>query len=107
MSKSGFRINNKKFLLTYTKLDVAPVFFNEQFHIFMDKVHAKTIKYMICSLEDHKNTEGKHIHVYVEFNEKIQTRDERYFDLLGVHPNIETVTRTPYLTVEYVMKDGN
>lgn len=107
MSKSGFRVKNKKFLLTYTKVDVAPVFFNEAFTEYMEKVHDKKIRYLMCSLEDHKNTEGKHIHVYVEFEDQIITRDVTYFDLLGVHPNIETVTKTPYKAIEYVMKDGN
>lgn len=104
---SGFRINNKKFLLTYTKLDVAPVFFNETFHEYMEKLKGNRIKYMICCLEDHKQTEGKHIHVYVEFESAISTRDQSYFDMLNIHPNIETVTKTPWKAVDYVMKDGD
>lgn len=105
MTKS-FRLNNKKILLTYPKLDVRPIFFQECF-VTMCKTYAITIKYMCISSEDHNQTEGKHIHCYVEFERAFQTRDERCFDVGTYHPNIEVVTKTPHKTVAYVMKDGD
>lgn len=106
MRSASFRLRNKKILLTYPQFDVAPIFFQEAF-VTLCNTYAAMIHYMVISLEEHNTTEGKHIHCYVEFEQAFETHDARCFDISGKHPNIETVTKTPYKTVAYVMKDGN
>lgn len=101
-----FRIRAKKILLTYPQWDVAPIFFQEQFTQFCQANHLD-LEYDICCKEDHHQTEGAHIHCYCQFREAVKTRNERFFDLCGHHPNIEVVRSTPHKVVQYVMKDGN
>lgn len=102
----SFRLANKKILLTYPQWDVAPVFFQEQFTQFCE-VNNLDLEYDICCKEDHHETEGTHIHCYCQFRKAVKTRNERFFDLCGHHPNIEIVKSTPHKVVQYVMKDGN
>lgn len=45
-------------------------------------------KYIICR-EDHESGK-RHYHLYVKFATKLETENSRFFDLLGVHPNIVT-----------------
>lgn len=106
MSESGFRLRNKKILLTYPQFDIAPIMFQEAFVELCEKSNLE-IHYMCIALEDHHETEGKHIHCYVEFENVVITRHADFFDIAGKHPNIEIVKCTPYKTVAYVMKDCN
>jgi len=56
--------------------------------------------------EDHADNTGIHFHVYVHFGERFRTRDQRYFDIAGTHPNIVSRIASPFKTWEYCGKDG-
>lgn len=103
MTKRDFRLNNKKLLLTYPQCDIKPCFFQESFIEKFSVEHP--IFYACFASEDHHQTDGKHIHVYVEFQDAIKTTNARFFDIAKYHPNIEVVKSTPYKAVEYVKKD--
>lgn len=61
----------------------------------------------IVSRELHSDG-GVHFHSFVDFGgRKYSTRNVRVFDVLGRHPNIERVGRTPDLAWDYVCKDGD
>lgn len=110
MSSRCFRLKNKKILLTYPQLnqDYTAQEMGEHFKY----VHQRVIDfaYIICCRENHQDG-NHHYHIYFESRQPVQTTNERYFDLNFngnvYHPNIESITKTPYKTVEYVMKDGD
>lgn len=62
---------------------------------------------LLISVEEHPTTGGFHLHVYLDAGDKIVINSPAYFDLDGVHPNIQAVKSTPYKVYEYVCKDGN
>ena len=90
-NKKGFRLCSASFFLTYPQFDIAPEEFFKKFKDKMLGEYGKEIKMAIVSREDHKDTQGKHIHVYGKFAVKVDTRNSRYFDLDGHHPHIEPV----------------
>lgn len=48
----------------------------------------------------------KHYHGYIRFTEKLVTRNSRFLDYKGIHPNIQAV-RDRKKWIAYVTKDGN
>lgn len=100
---ASFRICSKTFLLTYPQCDLAPIFFQEQ---FITKLEQYPIYYACFAQEEHHETSGKHIHVYVQFEKKITSTRVDFFDIAGFHPNLLKVMRTPFKAFEYVTKDN-
>lgn len=49
---------------------------------------------------------GIHYHALVQWEERRDVRDCRYFDYRGVHPNMQ-LTRSPTAVLRYVIKDGD
>lgn len=89
---SGFFLNAKNFFLTYPQCPLSEViFFSELEKLMLSK--KKNIKLCICSSEDHKKSDGKHIHTYFELTSVVRTRNSKYFDIIydGItyHPNIQ------------------
>lgn len=100
--KTGFRINNKRILLTYPHTSNTP---KELLEKFFDVVSKENIEYAIACVEHHKDQE-LHNHLFVMFRKAYSSRNERCFDLDGRHPNITTIRVTPWKTVEYCKKEG-
>lgn len=98
----GFRLKNKKLLLTYPHTDYDP---NVLIDKFIALVGGEFISYMIVAREKHEDG-SFHNHLYVEFKKPFESRDKRCFDLEGRHPNIEKIKLHPWKTVDYVKKDG-
>jgi len=61
---------------------------------------------IIVAHEDHKKTEGEHLHVYVQCKTPIVTASERYFDIDNYHPNIRIVKRREGM-IKYCCKGGD
>lgn len=59
----------------------------------------------IVGREDHADG-GVHLHAFVDFGRKFQSRNERVFDVGGRHPNVLRGTRTPEKMYDYAIKDG-
>lgn len=57
----------------------------------------------VIGQEEHKN-EKLHFHVYLKFNYVFETRNCRFFDILGVHPKVE---KAGAKWISYCIKDGN
>jgi len=57
----------------------------------------------VIGQEQHEN-EKKHFHVYLRFEERFQTRNARFFDVLGVHPKVEVAGPR---WINYCAKDGD
>ena len=99
-----FRLNSKSFFLTYPKCDLDPKLF---FHLLKSKMEEKGFDINVCvsSSEDHKSTEGKHIHTYFVLNKKIDVSSQDYFDIVYednvYHPNIQK-PRNKVFVLKYI-----
>lgn len=81
-----FRFSNTRALFTYKthlpKVDFA--------NYLRDKCHCDIV---ICAHENgDKNHEYQHTHVFVKWPKVFQTRNARFFDYNGIHPNIKAIT---------------
>lgn len=55
-----------------------------------------------------KQDGGIHYHVFLHFEGNgFNTRDPRIFDVDTYHPNIQLISRTPWLAYDYTGKDGD
>lgn len=50
---------------------------------------------------------GLHLHAFVEFERKFDSRNVRIFDVDGCHPNISQSYGTPEKGFDYAIKDGD
>lgn len=103
MRVSGFRLKNKKLLLTYPHSDYEE---NDLLDKFLHIVNGNIINYAIVCREHHEDG-SYHNHIYVEFNKAYESRNPRCFDIEGRHPNIQIIKATPWKTVDYVKKEGD
>lgn len=60
----------------------------------------------IIGRENHADG-GIHLHAFVDFNRQFSTRDPRFADVEGFHPNVEPCARTPEKMWDYATKDGD
>ena len=60
----------------------------------------------IIGREDHADG-GTHLHVFLDFGKKKQSRRPNFFDVGGHHPNITPSRGRPELGYDYAIKDGN
>lgn len=71
--------------------------------------HLKTLRNVaaaVVSKELHES--GKtHFHAYLHFKPKLNTRDARFFDFKGVHPNIAPGKDDQVAMIKYVIKHGD
>jgi hypothetical protein len=99
----GFRINRKKVGLTYscpTTCEDNPIECSEHLAEFLESKGA--CDYIVCE-EKHENG-TRHYHALVNYVEKLDTTNERFFDLCTVHPNILNPGKG---WREYVLKQGD
>lgn len=86
-----FKLCTKTVFLTYTHTgDISA----EDFFILLS-IHLATkdvtISEYVVGREQHEDDDF-HIHVYLVAEQKIETRDQRFFDIAGFnHPNIKTI----------------
>lgn len=94
---SKFRIQSKKVFLTYPQTDIAPEMVRDNLLEF----YPDTTAYIIAQ-EEHKE-EGLHIHTYIEFTDKLDIKNQEYFDKLGgKHGNYQAV-KEKESTIRYVL----
>ncbi|QCW23666.1 MAG: replication-associated protein [Genomoviridae sp.] len=60
----------------------------------------------IIGREDHADG-GIHLHAFAEFQPRLRKRGHVWADVEGFHPNIQPVTKTPWMTYDYAIKDGD
>ena len=99
-----FVIRATRFFLTYPQCPLDEKMFYE---LLRDLLNSRNvmITLCVCSSEDHKSTEGKHIHAYIEVDKQIHTFDQLYFDIYYdetvYHPNIQK-PRNKIFVLKYV-----
>lgn len=96
-----FRLFTAQIFLTYAQCNLDPAKVLEN----LKKLDKLDIKNYIIAQENHKDG-NKHIHVYLLLNTKLNTRDNRFFDMGEFHPKIEGC-RSWKAVIKYVTKDGN
>ena len=95
-----FRINSKKFFLTFPQCDVEPSLALER---ILDK---ECVEWVVVAQENHKE-DGLHLHICFELTKKKNVTRQDYFDYtVGAHGNYQSM-RNPNRCLEYVTKDGN
>jgi len=96
----AFRFNAKRAFLTYPRTgDLAA-------QSLLDFLRDTRGAIWYCvALEQHEDG-GNHLHAYAEWAERLDVRDERYFDLDGCHPNIQSV-RNRTSVLKYIQKGGD
>ena len=89
---NNFYLCAKSFFLTYPQCPLSEVAFFEELKKLMI-IKKRNINLCVCSSEDHKKSDGKHIHAYFEVSPVIRTRNSKYFDItfngITYHPNIQ------------------
>jgi len=97
----GYRVQGKHFILTYPQTD-----HGEGRQAVLSLLRRLGPKRYLVGRENHQDG-SPHIHVYVEFHQKLNIRDQRFFDIeCGCkHPNIQSC-RSFRASIQYVSKDG-
>lgn len=98
-----FRINRLDIFLTYAQ--VGDAFTAEDLQQFIrGKTGADPV---CCRIGKEAHSDGNlHYHVYAKWSKKLDTKDERYFDFHGKHPNIENPKNAADVWA-YCGKDGD
>lgn len=104
-----FRLRAKAILLTYAQIN------NDQLNQFISNPSAHSdfvtqafgppVVYR-SGRESHADG-GIHIHVFIAWEDRINSSNERCFDFAQAHPNIKPIPRTPIKAWEYAGKDDN
>lgn len=95
-----FRINAKKFYLTYSKYETTKIELLNN----LNKLHIEFNKYLIAE-ELHKDG-SKHFHCLLICNKKYNIINHKYFDIEGTHGNYQGVRKLKDV-VNYCIKDKN
>ncbi|BAA25580.1 unnamed protein product [Miscanthus streak virus - [Japan 98]] len=81
------RWNSKQFFLTYPHCNLTP---SELMKELFSRLTEKIPGYIKVSQEFHKDGDP-HLHVLIQLNTKLCTRNPKFFDVQGFHPNIQPV----------------
>lgn len=104
-TEKKFYFRGKKIALTYSALGTEVP--NLQVWKSAIQEHEKAnnlvLRDWIFAREEHKD-ESWHVHIYLEYEERIQTRSARFYDILGHHPNIR-VAKKSIGWMNYIRKD--
>lgn len=97
----AFRFNAKTCFLTYAQCgDLTK---DEVLSFFLEF----DLEFWCIGLEDHLDTEGKHIHAWLQFKKKLDKRNCHWWDIRGFHPHSGGAVRRRGDTIEYCKKDGD
>lgn len=95
-----FRLQAKSFLLTYPKCNLTcEELKNGLLALNLD------IDAMLIGREHHEDGD-LHLHVYLRLSTRLTSRNSRYFDIGGHHPNISAGIRNHKQAWAYVGKEG-
>lgn len=101
MSKTKFRFNAQNVFLTYSQV---PVTWDTDY-VIQKLTAIKPMHQYVVGREKHEDG-NPHYHVYIKYATKVNTVNERYFDIDEIHPNIQ-VCKSPIAVVKYVTKGGD
>jgi len=105
-ARGAFRFNAKAVGLTYscpTSMSDNPIDSCEDLKGLLAATAGFMDKYVIS--EERHASGARHYHAYIKFQETIDTRSARFFDVKAVHPNI--IRQPGKGWIQYVKKMGN
>lgn len=95
---SSYRLNTRTVYLTYAQCPLEMSNMLEKLRTLKDYIH-----YAICR-EQHDDG-NYHLHCMLQYATPVNTRNSRYFDIEGYHPNVQSARR-PKDVLAYIRKDG-
>lgn len=98
--KQKFRINARSVFLTYPQCPLS----KEELLTFLCTLKYEA-QYVIVCMEKHKDG-TPHLHALINFQKKIDLQNQRFFDINGYHPNIQT-TKNINASITYIKKCGD
>ena len=100
--KSNFRLQGKNFTITFPQCDVPRTTAVER---ICAKYGDELQGYIVCE-ELHKDG-TPHLHVFLQFKEKLRTSDPHFFDFIGGQHGNYQVTKNVRKWVTYITKEEN
>jgi hypothetical protein len=103
---SSFRLNGKRLFLSYYKINIK----REEVLIQLTTIFENNIKEYVIAQEDDKETDEKHIHVYIELKKTINIVSPIRLDLVDPKTNLKIhgryeVVKNKFNTLNYVKKE--
>lgn len=97
----NYQLQARYVFLTYAQCDVSK-------EDLLDHLTTDLPKQCLFALVGHERhlDGGDHLHAFLDFGDKLRTRNQRYFDFRGYHPNVQGA-RNPKEAYEYCKKDGD
>jgi len=95
-----FRVDSKGWFLTYPKCALTK---EEVLSALKDK--RKGLKSVLVSRELHEDGEP-HLHCYLYYEKEFSCKNERFFDISGFHPNVQSA-KSVRAVQAYIKKDGD
>lgn len=71
----------------------------------LEYIHTRWNPVYVTVGEERHEDGGKHFHVFFKVDKRIRSKDQRYFDWEGCHPNIQSAYNVTKC-LEYCQKDG-
>ncbi|MBS2126562.1 hypothetical protein J8J04_02590 ['Fragaria x ananassa' phyllody phytoplasma] len=105
MKKTKFRLKTKDIFLTYSKCLLGKDKIHNHIKELMN-LKKKEISYIISNTENHQDHKEIHTHVLFQLTKNLEIENQRYFDIDGFHPKIETA-RDIEKSIDYIKKDGD
>lgn len=105
MKKTKFQKNAKDIFLTYSKCPLG----KEKIHNYIKEImisKKQEISYIISNTENHQDHKEIHTHVLFQLTKRFNIQSDRFFDIEGFHPRIETA-RNIEKSISYIKKDGD
>lgn len=103
----SFRLNAQQLFLTYPRF-TSTLSLTEIYNLLETKLRERfqtgVLKYIVAE-EEHADG-GRHIHVYLKLEKKINCRETNFFDIDSHHGNYQGA-RSGRAVEEYCSKDGN
>lgn len=96
---ASFRINSRRFLLTYAQANIDL----HDFIVWLQSLQVPVTRAIVCR-ELHQDG-NEHVHAAVEFERRVNTTRVSIFDYEGYHPNI-SASRSWAACVNYCRKEG-
>lgn len=84
--KKAFRISSKSFFITYPQCDGKGITKENLLEFF--KGFGRVTEYVIG--EELHEDGGTHFHCAIQYADKLTSKNERYFDFKGAHPNVQS-----------------
>lgn len=99
LNMAPFRLHAQSVFLTYPQCSLEP----EELLRHLQSAH--NVDTYVISQEKHGDG-NLHLHAYIRLVQKMNTTNQRVFDVCGFHPNIQSARNTNSV-IKYIKKHGN